>query len=243
MNTIKFDSQQAFNRVRGANLKQFGAALVVLYLVAHCLGQGTTTVTFEGQPRGTVSQGLAFYDESGMRFTVISPGALFLSGGGIAGYPDDGTGYLEIPDVFVGGGGMTLGPNTTFPASAPFNLISFDAAVYWDLGPQTLEVVGYHPMAGTVTEYFAVNSQTFQTFNLDSSFADVFRVDFLDARWSLDNIVFSAVPEPSTGALLVVGALCGIGYARVRRAGRAGGFIEREALCRLGLSRQLPGRS
>ena len=45
--------------------------------------------------------GVAFYQASGMRFTVISPGGLFLSGGGIPGQPDNGTGHLEIPDAGV----------------------------------------------------------------------------------------------------------------------------------------------
>jgi hypothetical protein len=191
------------------------AALAFFCLAAPCRGQGTTTITFEGQPKGTQTQ-VASYTEAGLRFSVIAPGSLYLSGGGIAGYPDNGTGYLEIPDAFAGGGGMTLGPTNASPTSAPFNLISFDAAVYDGLGPQSLEIVGYKPMAGTVINYFNVSGQTFQTFSLDSSFTGLFRVDFLTARWSLDNLVTTGVPEPATSTLLLLGAFCGIGYARAR---------------------------
>ena len=52
-----------------------------LCLLVHCYGQGTMTFTFEGQPRGTISQEMGFYNESGMRFTVIPPGGMFLVGG------------------------------------------------------------------------------------------------------------------------------------------------------------------
>ena len=72
-------------------------------------------------------------------------------------------------------------------------------------------------MAGTITNYFTVSSQTFQTFYLGSSFTNVFQVDVLNASWSLDDIVISGIPEPSTGVLLALGTLLGVGYVRARR--------------------------
>ena len=184
------------------------------------------TFTFEGAPRGTELD-VGTYYESAMRFAAIAPGRVLLSGGGIPGYPDDGTGYLEIPDGYPGVGGLSFGPTNTFPTLAPFNLVSFDGAVYDGEGPKTLEFVGYKPMAGTVTNYFTVDFQ-FQTFYLDSSFTDLFRVDVLNASWSLDNLVISEVPEPSCGALAVLATLCGLGRRwmtgrrkqRIRRAER-----------------------
>jgi hypothetical protein len=173
------------------------------------------TVTFEGAARGTQTQFGAnpYTDASGMQFGSLTPQSLYLNGGGIPGYPDNGTCYLEIP-----AGSMRFGYNTFPPGNiVPFTLVSFDGAEYDNFGPKTLEVVGYHPMAGTVTNYFTVSSQTFQTFYLGSSFTNVFQVDVLNASWSLDDIVISGIPEPSTGVLLALGTLLGVGYVRARR--------------------------
>jgi len=194
------------------------AALAFFCLAVGCLGQGTMTFTFEGQPSGTVSQGLAYYVESGMRFSVLAPGGIYLSGGGMPGYPDDGTGYLESPDGSPGSGGLSFEPNQPFPASFAFNLVSLDGAVYDGEGPKTLEVVGFHPMAGTVTNYFTVDFQ-FQTFDLSSSFTNVFQVEILNAPFSLDNVVISGVPEPSVGGLVALATLSALGWVGVRRWG------------------------
>jgi hypothetical protein len=149
-----------------------------------------------------------------MQFGPLTPQRLYLNGGGIPGYPDNGTCYLENPE-----GSMQFGFHTFPPTSplVPINLVSFDAAEYDSFGPQTLTVVGYLPMAGTVTNYFTVSSQTFQTFYLDSSFTGVFKVDILNSSFSLDDVVISGIPEPSAGVLVLLGTLCGLGYARARR--------------------------
>jgi hypothetical protein len=200
-------------------------ALTLFCLAELCHGQGTMTFRFEGQPVGT-SQQLGVYVESGMQFGMAyGPGSVYLSGGGIPGYPDNGTGYLEIPDGNITR--LRFGFNVfpqTFPAS-PFDLLSFDAASYWDLGPQTLEVVGYHLMSPTVTNYFTVG-HNFQTFYPDSSFLNVLEVDVFNARWSLDNLVVGGVPEPATSSLVFLAALCSVGWYRFRRVPRAQGRVE-----------------
>ncbi len=188
-----------------------------------CLAQGTMTITFTGPPPGQHTQSGAnpYNDPSGMQFGSLTPQSLYLNGGGIPGYPNNGTTYLEIP-----AGSMRFGFNVFPPTqSYPFNLVSFDAAEYASFGPQTLEVVGYQipqvmgPLI-TVTNYFTVSSQIFQTFYLDSSFQNVFRVDVLNASWSLDNVVISGVPEPSTGSLALVGAVGAVAWSRFRRTRR-----------------------
>jgi hypothetical protein len=143
-----------------------------------------------------------------MYFAPIGPGNLALSGGGIPGYPDNGTGYMEVPDA-----------NMTFHlvSGTHFGLISFDGAEFVG-GPTTLEVIGHKVMGQTVTNYFSVNSMNFQTFSLDSSFLDVGQVDVINARWSLDNLIFSVVPEPTACALASIAALCW--FARKRALGR-----------------------
>jgi hypothetical protein len=97
-----------------------------------------------------------------MSFGSLGPGNVLLSGGGISGAPDNGTGYLEIPDA-------NLSVSFTNTPTRYFNLVSFDAAEFDGFGPQTLTIVGYPGMSAPVTNYFTVNSLTFQTFLLDSS--------------------------------------------------------------------------
>jgi hypothetical protein len=166
-------------------------------------GQGTFTFTFEGQPLGMLTQ-VGTYQAAGVQFVPIAPGSLWLSGSGVAGYPDNGTGYLYMPDGNLGG--------LRFTYNADFNLVSFDAAEYANTGPVTLTVVGYRDdvMGLRVTNYFTLDGindgtgplQDFQTFYLDSNFIHLGRVDVLNARWSLDNLVISGVPEPSLVAML-----------------------------------------
>jgi hypothetical protein len=187
---------------------------VLLSLAGDCLGQGTVTIGFQGAAPGEITMaGANPYTDpaSGMQFGSLTPQSLLLDGGGIAGYPDNGTCYLEV------GGDMRFGPNTFPPIGSlvPFTLLSFDAAELIS-GPQTLTVVGYHPMAGTVTNYFTVSSQTFETFYLGSSFTNVFQVDVLCPAWSLDDVVISGIPEPSCGALVVLATVCGLGRAWMR---------------------------
>ena len=192
---------------RGAVLG-LASALALVGLSGHCLGQGTMTVTFEGQLRGTEQQ-IGVYSELGMQFGGLTPQSLWLSGGGIPGYPDNGTGYLENP-----AGSMRFGFNTFPPTGSltPVNFLSFDAAECHSFPPSTLTVVGYKiQIMGpfiTVTNVFTVSSQTFQTFHLDSSFTGVFQVDILNSSFSLDNVVISGVPEPSACALVLLGAAC-----------------------------------
>jgi hypothetical protein len=183
------------------------------------------TFTFEAMPRG-VTVPVATYSESGMQFwNPYGPENLVLAGGGVSSRPDNGTGYLQVSS-----GAMLAFSFNTFP-STYFNLLSFDAAEYDTAfpGPVTLEVVGYRPMAGTVTNFFTLDGindgtgllQDFQTFNLDSRFVNLYRVDFLTDRFSLDNVVIGGVPEPPVGGLVLAAALCLVSMYRFRRARRA----------------------
>jgi hypothetical protein len=199
-------------------VKWFAVIAAALLAVAACPAQGTMTITFEGQPRGTTLGPIGIYIEQGMQFGMnYGPGSLILSGGGVAGYPDNGTGYLEIPDGIPGGSGDTrfeFGFNAFYPTNSlfSFNLVSLDAAEYDGAGPQTLTVVGYRAQIMgptlTFTNTFSITSQTFQTCYLDSTFANVFKVDVFNARWSLDNLVISGVPEPSPAAITAAALCC-----------------------------------
>jgi len=205
------------------------AAVSVLFCsLAHCLGQGTMTIGFEGppfpgglqpQPPGTTSP-VGIYLESGMRFLDPSgPQPVVLSGGGISWAPENGTAYLQMIS-----GGVAF----SFTSGAHFDLLSFDAAGYStnSPGPVTLELVGYGSMGLRVTNNVSVGSfldrrasqlPDFQTFYPNSQFANLYRVDILADGWSLDNVVIGGVPEPSMGALALLGAACALWSGRLGR--------------------------
>jgi hypothetical protein len=139
-------------------------------------------------------------------------------------YPDNGSGYLYMPDGIVGG--VTFGPTNFFTASHPFGLVSLDAAEFVSgAGSSSLTFIGYVPMGGTVTNTFTLDGindgsgplQDFQTLHFDSSFSDVFRIDVLNARWAVDNVVIGPIPEPSASTLILLGGLSAAGWARFKK--------------------------
>jgi hypothetical protein len=208
-------------------LAPIASALVFSGLV-QCHGQGTMQFRFEGQPRGTVAP-IGIYIESGMRFwNPYGPNNLTLAGGGVSDRPENGTGYLQVtPGAKLGFGFYT------FPGT-PFNLLSFDAAEYitGSLGPVSLLVVGYQGMGLTVTNAFTtdgVNDGTgplndFEALHLGPEFVELYHVDVfsqngspLTQGFSVDNVLISGVPEPSTGTLVLLGAACAFGRSRIKR--------------------------
>ena len=93
----------------------------------------------------------------------------------------------------------------------------------------TLQVVGYGNMGLRVTNSFVLDSLAsrrasqlpdFQTLSFDSRFTDLYRIDILTDRFSLDNVLLSGVPEPSSGALVLLGAACAIAFRRAVRRQR-----------------------
>ena len=203
-------SHRTVAHVPAWTIRSLAPTLALFCLVGHCLGQGTVTIGFEGpppQPLATYSI-ISEYSESGMLFFVPAPDSLLLVGSGLAGDPDDGTTYL----------GTSL--NTTLAVSSlsgvPFSLNSFDVAEFAGLfTPPTLQVVGFLQNGTTVTNDFTGIGTSFQTVHLDSGFADLNTVD-LTGGFAFDNMVV-VIPEPSVGGLILLGGLCGLGYARARR--------------------------
>jgi hypothetical protein len=139
--------------------------------------------------------------------------SLMLIGTGVAGYPNDGTTYLG-----------TL-VNTTVDVSSlsgvPFGLTSFDVAGFQPpYTPPALQVVGFRGDGTTVTNSFSSISSSFQTLQLGSGFADLSTVH-LTGGFAFDNMVV-VIPEPSAGALVLLGTLCGLGYAGAGRGNQCG---------------------
>jgi hypothetical protein len=230
LNTRKSPKRQGGPPVRQLTKAAATLAVAAVGLLIQSYGQGTMTTTFEGpayaggpspQPAGTATT-ISAYSESGMTFwNPYNPANLVLIGSGLSGYAANGTAYLAVTP----GGDLAFSFNT-FP-STYFNFVSFDAAgLDTNFPGASLEVVGYRGMIGTVTNYFTVDSfldrqanglPDFQTFYLGSEFQNVYRVDILSGAWSLDNVVISGVPEPSVGALAVLGAACAFWFRRLRR--------------------------
>ncbi len=165
-------------------------------------GQGTLQITFDGppaQPSGT-QFGATSYSEAGMLFTPIdttTPGSqLTRNGGGIAGYPDDGSAYMQE------GGGLLF----SFTDGSVFGLKSVDLAGYSTAVPDySVEFEGFLAGGGTITTTFSGTGINFQTVQFGSQWNGLTSVEVVDSPWSLDNLVVT-VPEPSGFALTMLGA-------------------------------------
>jgi len=140
------------------------------------------------------------------------PGNQFTrNGGGISGYPDDGTPYLQA------GSGDSLA--FSYADGSLFGLTSVDLAGYSDAVPHfTVEFVGYLFNGGTVSTTFSGSEITFQTFYFDSRFTGLTRVELPNEPWSLDKLVVS-VPEPQVWQLtaLATGLAAAGAFGKRRR--------------------------
>ena len=180
---------------------------VLLFMGVFCFGlvggsgQGVLQITFDGpptQPSGA-QYGATSYSEAGMLFTPIdttTPGSqLTRNGGGIPGYPDDGSAYVQS------GGGLLFG----FDNGALFGLNSVSLAGYSTVAPDfSVDFVGFLANGNIITTTFSGNGIDFQTFQFGSQWTGLASVEVLDSPWSLDNLVV-AVPEPKEITLLMIG--------------------------------------
>jgi len=129
-------------------------------------------------------------------------------GGGIPGFPENGTAYLDA----------SLGDSLMFGLDdgSSFDPVSVDLAEYSTLFQQPLTVpfVGYRRDGSTVTASLTTDGiidgtgplADFETLHFPPQFASVYQVRIPAYGWSLDNLVLSRwVPEPGTGALVIVG--------------------------------------
>ena len=200
------------------------AAVLAVFGLAQCQGQGTMQFTFEGMAPGSFGT-ISAYSEAGMLFwNPHGPENLVRIGSGLSGAPDNGSAYLQ------GSTGAWLAFSLT--PVRPFGLSSMDLAEYSTArpGPVTLHVVGYdwHGQGITYTTDITTDGindgtgplQDFQTFTFDSRYANLYRVDITtdgSYGFSIDNVAICGVPEPSTGALLLLGAACAFGRSRIKR--------------------------
>ena len=220
MNAMKSVRDRTFLLRRETAKPMVATGVLLLSLATQCSAQGTMTFMFEGQPRGTSSQ-IGVYSESGMHFGALGAESLLWAGGGIVSRPENGTAYLQATLHANLGFGFYSFPSTWF------SFLSFDLAEYDTSypGPVTVQVLGYGGQGVMFTNTFTTDGindgtgplQDFQTFYPDSQFAQVYRVDILTGRFSIDNVVVGGVPEPSAGGLLLLGTVCLFGRRSMRR--------------------------
>lgn len=199
---------------------------IAAFLLSLCAAsaQGTFTVTFDGPPlvpRGT-GRIVQSYGESGVWFRPIPDTDGFArNGGGILGYPDNGTSYLQA----------TLGDSLRFSMGdvSSFDPVSVDLAEYSDIVryPETVHFVGYRQDGTILTDdiitagIFNGVAPVFQTFSFNPQFSGLVRVE-VPFFPSLDNLTLRrSVPEPGPVALFVLGgAALGLGMTRTNPASR-----------------------
>jgi hypothetical protein len=208
---------------RGGRIGRRISAAIVTLLCSLFSGtsQGTFTVTFDGpplRPPGTQDLVQQYYD-SGVWFLPI-PGTdgFVRNGGGITGYPDDGTAYVQS----IQGGSPMFG----LADGSSFDPVSVDLAEYSAVvrDPETVHFVGYRADGTVLTDdittagIFNGVAPVFQTFAFSPAFSGLTRVEISPVvPWSLDNLTLRrSVPEPGTGALVGIGALL-VGVHSLRR--------------------------
>lgn len=173
--------------------------------------QGTLRITFDGEP--LIPSGAGYlvqsYGESGVWFAPI-PGTDGFGRRGAnpsaAFWPDNGTAY-----VLAG-----LGDSLMFGLDdrSEFALVSVDLAE-WSTDypfPETVQFVGYRRDGSTVVANLVTDGiidgtgplADFETMYFGPEFSGLTEVRIPTSGWSLDNLVLS-VPEPSAGALLLLG--------------------------------------
>ena len=116
--------------------------------------------------------------------------------------PDNDTAYLVTHNLTI------LFSLTNGPV---FDLISVDLSKASASVPDPYagSFVGYLPDGSTVSTNFSASGLVFQTFQFGPEFSGLTRVEIPSAipwtYWAVDNLVFSAIPEPSTLMLFGVG--------------------------------------
>lgn len=206
---------------------RLGIAFCAMFvsLCSHAQGTFQWTVTFDGWPKVLPGSniGFTYYYEAGIEFRPIGQGGIFTrAGGGVSVYPENGTAYI------LSGFGDSLSGVGLF--SPRFGLVSVDLAEFSTVYPfpRAVEFVGFKPDGTTVTTSFTTDgvidgtgpAPDFQTVFFDQRFADLVRFEVPGYSYALDNMVFvNVVPEPSTGALMILGAAL-LGWRHFKRTRR-----------------------
>lgn len=201
------------------------AFCTLVFTLEQIEAQGTLqwTVTFDGPPAIGPTDAIVItnYTEQDVGFTGIGPNGRFGRSGGAEvneAFPRDGSAYI----VAAFGDSLAL----SSLSGQRFGLVSVDLAEFSTFYnfPRTVQFVGYKPDGSIVMTELTTDGvidgsgplADFQTFTFDSRFADLIRVEVPTDTWSLDNMVFSQIPEPASAALLLLGGLLFLAF-RIRK--------------------------
>jgi hypothetical protein len=195
--------------MRPACSKRRLAAVATVFAALGCHGQGTLQITFDGPPLPVAGQALyiSSYSESGMLFRPGGSGFIHAAADYSPDYPYNGTPYLQG----LGHSGYST-VYVSFNDGSLFGVSSIDVAAintfYQDFG---VSFAGRRSDGTFITMDFAGTGINFRTFHFDSAWSsdlNWFAISLPAAAegWSVDNLVVG-IPEPGTGALLVVGTL------------------------------------
>jgi hypothetical protein len=177
---------------------------------------GTITLQFEQNVPLTGTQvGISSYSEDGFFIKpfgpedTIPPFRLRHNAGDVAGFPDDGSAFLQLAlgDSFEL---VNAGAN-------PFDAISIDLAEYSTGTPGSIGIsfTGFLSGGGSTSHTFMTDGimdgqsgvSDFETFLFPVAFSNLIRLESSTNSFSLDNLVLNAIPEPSSALLLFGGIL------------------------------------
>jgi PEP-CTERM motif len=204
-------------------LRNIALASTAFVLASICTASATT-ITFEGAVNDSGEMvPVTPYTEGGFTLTNLQGGYSDGIFGSTSGGNTNGTATFGWCSICNNGSSNVI--ELTAAGGTAFSLASLDAAfLEGGSGPQSIVAVGDLVGGGTITETLVL-SAAWTTFNL-SGFNSVLSVDFSAGSASFpdpafDNLVVTtAVPEPSTWAMMILG-FAGIGYMAYRRRNSA----------------------
>jgi hypothetical protein len=139
------------------------------------------------------------------------------SGADVSNFLDTGLSSLATDGLRTLGYGRDTGPTSvTFSFDSPINAFGLDIGTGDFLPPFPFTV------SGDISHSFSTQSQSSLQFfgvidSMNSFDTLTFGQDGAGGEIEMDSLSFGAIPEPSTGALLSIAALLGIGYRRKNR--------------------------
>jgi PEP-CTERM motif len=183
-------------------------------ILATAVPADAAIVTFSGLVSPTLHHFGPLYQEGGLDFASSVNSSTSISSWG--------TGYIQNADP----GGATLFPEipgevlaVTLTGGGTFNLSSFGLADVYNTGAAGAIPFAYVDGSGTHSSTLTLdNAIGLQTFNLDLSGITSFSLTQDAPYFQIDNVAYnvSAVPEPSTWAMTILG-FAGVGFMAYRR--------------------------
>lgn len=177
---------------------------LAVFLLSIASASADVLLTFDPPDFFSGSHQLDSYTESGIIFTGTFSGS-FSQTRYVPECPDNGTAHLDIGRFYT---------QFKFQNDALFRINRLDLAEYSTAFafPQTIEFRGIKADNSFVTFSFTTDGMIdgmgplvdFQTVMFPTTFANLQRVEFNSAGFSIDNVSLSIVPEPTTWSLLAL---------------------------------------